>query len=128
MFNEISISLLVPFRVSVTFSTVPTVIVVFAESIKNSFVFSGSTFFCFAIPKTSSNNFDFIFILWLISGRESFVEAKQPINESVLVRKGSSSVSIEMLAPGMISFRDSFPLCKDRIFVVNVWYVCWLFF
>ena len=110
------------------FSTVPTLIVVFTESIKSSFDFIDSVFFESVVPKTSSNNFVWIFTLFVISGSSPFFDAMQPVKESVFVKKGSSEVSIDIDAPGRISFTDSFPLWSERIFVVMVWYSVWLCF
>ena len=57
------------------------------------------------------------------------MEHTDPVKESVFVTYGSSSVSMEILAPGKTSFTDSFPLCNEIIFVFNGVYTnCPLFF
>src|SRR3989344_5165328 len=102
------------------FSTVPTVIVVLTLIISISFVFIGSTGFLSSAPKTSLNNFVFIFALWFISGSFPLIETRHPVRESDFVKIGSRFVSMEMLAPGTTLEIDWFPLYKEIIFVVNV--------
>ncbi len=55
-----------------------------------------------------------------MSGSLSFNETTQLVRESVFVVKGSSAVSIEMLAPGSTSFTELEPLCNETIFVLRV--------
>ena len=66
------------------------------------------------------NKFAFIFMPELISGRIFSFEAMHPVNESAFVKEGSSSVSIEMLAPGEIYSTSPAPVRIERIFVFIV--------
>jgi len=96
------------------------VIEVFRLSISISFGFNGWTGSCFPVPKTSLKRVYFIFIFSVISGRVPSYDAIPPESESAFVSEGSSSVSIAMLPPCVVSLIEYFPFCIDTIFDFTV--------
>ena len=79
----------------------------------------GAIFSLVAEPTAESNKLTFNFAVSEFSGKESGLPITEPMNESPLVRFGSSLVPIATNPPGLTLSTDPAPVPKETISVIR---------